>query len=87
MGNEPDEIGAQRAKMIQLGNELQAGMDPIFRRAGASYVLVVFTPEPPGFARFVSSVEESEVVRVLKELVVRMERGHTIDDPEEPEPT
>ncbi len=79
----PDDIGTQRAKMIQLGDELRKGMDPVFKRAGARYVLLIFSPEPPGFARFVSNVEEPEVIRAMKETVIRLEQGDTIDDPVE----
>ena len=81
--SDTNDVGSERAMMIQLGDELRAGMDPVFQRAGARYVLLIFTPEPPGFTRFVSNVEEPEVIRVMKETVLRIERGDTIDDPQE----
>lgn len=81
--SDPDDIGTQRATMIELGEKVRAAMDPIFKRAGVSYVLTIFTPEPPGFARFVSNVEEPEVIRAMKETVIRLEQGDTIDDPQE----
>lgn len=81
--SDTDDIGTQRATMIALGDELRDVMDPIFQRAGACYVLLIFTPEPPGFARFVSNVEEPEVIRAMKETVIRLEQGDTIDDPQE----
>jgi hypothetical protein len=79
----PDDIGTQRATMIALGDELRKGMDPVFEKAGARYVLLIFSPEPPGFARFVSNVEEPEAMRAMKETVLRLEQGDTIDDPQE----
>ncbi len=79
----PDDIGTQRATMIDLGDELRAVMYPIFKRADASYVLLIFTREPPGFARFVSNVEEPEAIRAMKETVIRLEQGDTLPDPEE----
>ncbi len=81
--SDPNDVGTERATMIALGDELRASMDPVFQKAGACYVLLIFTPEPPGFARFVSNVKEPAVIRVMKETVLRIERGDTIPDPQE----
>lgn len=79
----PDDVGTERATMIELGDELREVIDPIFWRAGACYVLLIFTPEPPGFARFVSNVSEPEAIRAMKETVIRLEQGDTVPDPVE----
>ena len=78
-------LGQQRAEMIYLGDQLQQALDVPLKRAGLSYVLVVFTPEPPGFARYVSNATRDRLVEALKEFVLRMEQGDEIPDPGEPE--
>lgn len=79
-----DEIGRERQAQAEVAAGLVEILRPIVERAGLDFALVVWTSPPPGFATFASSAGQDEMVRALKELVVRIEQGDRVEPEEDP---
>lgn len=76
-----------RRAMIDATDRLNEVLRPAFEEAGQGYALITFPKDGlPGPARFVSNVDRADMVRALKELVLRIESDDLVDDDDTPNP-